>query len=76
MKTARIRLYAELNEYLSPKQRQRDFTAVISEGQTIGRMVTGLGIPAGEIDLILLNGVSADLDNRIMKRLDLKDRAT
>lgn len=58
---AQIRCYGELNEYLAPDTRYVPFFYVFSGNPTIEIAVAALGLPAAEIDLVLVNGCSVGL---------------
>jgi len=58
MSTASFRFYAELNEFLPPARRQREFACACARRATTKHMIEALGVPHTEVELILLNGVS------------------
>lgn len=51
-----FRFYAELNDFLAPDLRYRDFTITFPSGQTVKHLIESSGIPHTEVDLILVNG--------------------
>lgn len=57
-----LRVYEELNDYLPAKKRKKDFEVRFEGRSTVGELLRGQGIPEGEVDLILVNGQSVDLD--------------
>lgn len=57
-----IRAYAELNDFLPPSVRFREFSYPMSGGNHLKHLVESAGIPHTEIELILLNGRSVGLD--------------
>jgi uncharacterized protein len=57
--TATIRFYADLNDFLAPGDRQRDLSYSFSERVSIKDALESHGVPHTEIDLLLVNGVSA-----------------
>jgi len=59
-KTATFRFYAELNDFLTPSQRQVTFTHEFKQNPAIKDIIEALGVPHSEIDLILVNGESKD----------------
>jgi uncharacterized protein with PIN domain/sulfur carrier protein ThiS len=59
-KSATLRFYAELNDFLPDKLRQRDFIWPIDGTSTVKNLIESLGVPHIEIDLILVNGDSVD----------------
>ena len=62
MATASFRFYEELNDFLSPDRRQREFTARCARAATTKHMIEALGVPHTEVELILVNGESAGFD--------------
>jgi uncharacterized protein with PIN domain len=52
-----FRLYAELNDFLSPEQRMRAFDRAIFLPSSVKDVIESLGVPHTEVDLILANGV-------------------
>jgi len=57
-----LRCYAELNARLPARWRQRDMPVDFTPPLTVAQLLTALGIPATDIELILVDGTSADLD--------------
>jgi uncharacterized protein len=62
MGKALFRFYEELNDRLPPGQRKRDFEVALEGTETVRELVERLGVPPGEVDLVLANGQSVDLD--------------
>lgn len=62
MVTATFRFYEELNDFLPPERRKRDFTAPCAQSATVKHMIEALGVPHTEVELILVNGESASFD--------------
>ena len=60
--TATFRFYEELNDFLPPARRQRDFTVACARAATTKHMVEALGVPHTEVELIVLNGESVGFD--------------
>jgi len=58
MVTATFRFYEELNDFLAPQRRRREFTAPCARAATTKHMIEALGVPHTEVELILLNGAS------------------
>jgi uncharacterized protein len=58
MVTATFRFYEELNDFLAPERRRREFTVPCARAATTKHMIEALGVPHTEVELILLNGVS------------------
>jgi hypothetical protein len=61
MVTATFRFYEELNDFLAPARRKREFTVPCARAATTKHMIEALGVPHTEVELILLNGVSVGL---------------
>jgi uncharacterized protein with PIN domain len=60
MPQTHFRFYAELNDFLPPKKRQRTFVHAFELSSSIKDMIESLGVPHTEVDLILVNGESVD----------------
>jgi len=58
MVTATFRFYEELNDFLAPERRRRDFTSNCARAATTKHMIEALGVPHTEVELILVNGES------------------
>src|SRR5512134_1339097 len=65
MKKAFIRFYEELNDYLPPAQRKREFEISLSGKDTVREIIEKLGVPAAQVDLLLVDGRSSDLDQAV-----------
>lgn len=59
MSQATFRFYAELNDFLPPGRRRREFAAPCARAATAKHMIEALGVPHTEVELILINGESA-----------------
>jgi len=57
-----LRFYEELNDYLPPRKRKRDLELPLSGKETVREIIEKLGVPPGEVDLVLVNARSEDLD--------------
>jgi uncharacterized protein len=66
MVTATFRFYEELNDFLAPDRRKREFSAPCARAATTKHMIEALGVPHTEVELILVNGESAGF-NRILQ---------
>src|SRR3954471_18227880 len=53
-----FRFYEELNDFLAPERRRREFTVSCARAATTKHMIEALGVPHTEVELILLNGAS------------------
>ncbi|MBI4081999.1 MAG: Mut7-C ubiquitin/RNAse domain-containing protein [Candidatus Lambdaproteobacteria bacterium] len=62
---ARIRCYAELNDYLPPHRRATPFPYGFEGSPRVEEVVEALGIPDTAIDLILVNGQSVCFGYRL-----------
>jgi uncharacterized protein len=58
MVTATFRFYEELNDFLAPARRRREFSVPCARAATTKHMIEALGVPHTEVELILLNGAS------------------
>jgi len=65
MVTATFRFYEELNDFLAPARRRREFAAACAQAATTKHMIEALGVPHTEVELILVNGESVGLDRPI-----------
>lgn len=59
------RFYAELNDFLSPERRGKDIIFTFQEGEQIFGFLHSIGVPPEKVDLILLNGASVGLYDRL-----------
>ncbi len=55
-----FRFYEELNDFLPPNRKKREFTITFHPQNSIKDMIESVGVPHTEIDLILVNGNSVD----------------
>lgn len=62
MAQALLRFYEELNDYLPPGKRKRDLEVPLSGKETVREIIEKLGVPPAEVDLVLVNARSEDLD--------------
>jgi uncharacterized protein with PIN domain len=62
MATATLRCYAELNDFLPPARRQRDFALAFVAPAPVRHLIGLAGVPPTEVELVLLNGCSVDLE--------------
>lgn len=60
MPQATFRFYEELNDFLPIEKRKRDFLVSFRQKSTVKDVLASLGVPRTEVDLILVNGESAD----------------
>ncbi|MCG6965736.1 MAG: Mut7-C ubiquitin/RNAse domain-containing protein [Chromatiaceae bacterium] len=62
MAEATIRFYAELNDFLPLARRRQDIGVYFDPPCPLRHLVESLGVPHTEIELVLLNGNSVDLE--------------
>lgn len=55
-----FRFYEELNDFLPPERRKRDFTVPYRERTSVKDMIESTGVPHTEVDLILVDGKTVD----------------
>lgn len=60
MKTAHVRFYEELNDFLPEGRRKIRFEHKFNNRPSIKDLIESIGIPHGEVDFILVNGNSVD----------------
>jgi uncharacterized protein with PIN domain len=65
MVTATFRFYEELNDFLAPIRRKQEFTVPCARAATTKHMIEALGVPHTEVELILVNGESADFSRQL-----------
>lgn len=65
MYRVRIRLYAELNDALPAAARQTWLERAFTPGERVGDLLRALQVPLEEVDLVLLDGISAALTDPI-----------
>jgi uncharacterized protein with PIN domain len=63
MKRATFRFYAELNDFLPPARRQRDWRHDFWGHPAVKDTIEALGVPHTEVDLILVNGISVGFEH-------------
>jgi len=60
-----IRFYEELNDFIRPDWRKRQIERQLRHRTTTKDLIESFGVPHTEVDLILVNGVSADFAHRV-----------
>jgi uncharacterized protein with PIN domain/sulfur carrier protein ThiS len=65
MVCASFRFYQELNDFLAPGRRQREFAYPFAQSATTKHAIEALGVPHTEVELVLVNGESVGLDRRL-----------
>ncbi|MGH8718308.1 MAG: Mut7-C RNAse domain-containing protein [Burkholderiales bacterium] len=58
MPCANFRFYEELNDFLAPALRKREFNHACADSATVKNAIESLGVPHTEVELILANGNS------------------
>lgn len=69
MVTAMFRFYEELNDFLAPGRRKREFGCPCARAATTKHMIEALGVPHTEVELVLVNGESVGFD-RVLQEGD------
>ena len=57
---AEFRFYEELNDFLEPGLRKRDFMVGIDRARSVKDAIESVGVPHTEVDLVLVDGKSVD----------------
>jgi hypothetical protein len=65
MAVATLRCYEELNDFLPHARRRRDIRLEFDPPAPVRHLVETLGVPHTEIELVLRNGESVDLEARV-----------
>jgi len=65
MTTATFRFYEELNDFLAPGRRGREFACRCPGEATVKHMIEALDVPHTEVELVLVNGESVGFDRRL-----------
>jgi hypothetical protein len=63
--TVEVRFYEELNDHLPPERRKRSFRVELTGRPSVGEVIASLGVPLGQVDLLLVDGVSCDFERRL-----------
>lgn len=71
MKTARIRFYEELNDFLPPQKRKQRYEINFAGTPSIKDVIESQGVPHTEIDLILVNGTSVRFNYKLKNEDDV-----
>jgi len=59
---ATFRFYEELNDFLPPARRKREFSVPCARAATAKHMIEALGVPHTEVEVVLVNGESVGFD--------------
>ena len=60
--TATFRFYEELNDFLAPARRGREFACRCARAATVKHMIEALGVPHTEVEIVLVNGESVGFE--------------
>jgi len=63
MAQVQIRFYEELNDFLVPELRKREFTHDFERRTSVKDMIESFGVPHTEVEMILVNGRSVDFSH-------------
>lgn len=69
MAAATFRFYEELNDFLAPLHRRREFERACARAATVKHEIEALGVPHTEVELVLVNGESVGFE-RIIREGD------
>jgi hypothetical protein len=65
MTFAHFRFYEELNDFIAPARRKREFALRCARTATVKNAIESVGVPHTEVELILANGESVDFGYRV-----------
>jgi uncharacterized protein with PIN domain/sulfur carrier protein ThiS len=65
MAAVTFRFYEELNDFLRPDQRKREFGHVLTHRTSLKDLIESLGVPHTEIEVILVNGESVGFERLV-----------
>ncbi len=65
MTLVRLRFYEELNDFLAPARRKREFDYACARAATVKNAIEAVGVPHTEVELVLANGRSVDFAYRL-----------
>jgi uncharacterized protein len=60
-----FRFFEELNDFLAPDRRKREFELACAEAATVKNAIESVGVPHTEVELIVANGESVDFSYRV-----------
>lgn len=63
MTVATFRFYEELNDFLAPQRRRREFDHACARAATVKHEIESLGVPHTEVELVLVNGESVGFEH-------------
>ena len=67
MPRATFRFYAELNDHLPPERQHVPFEQELPDQPTVRDVLNLLAVPESEVDLVLVNGVSAEFTRTVQE---------
>jgi len=62
---AQFRFYEELNDFLAPALRKREFDYSFRGTPAVKDAIEAIGVPHTEVDLVLVDGESVDFTRRL-----------
>jgi uncharacterized protein with PIN domain len=65
VRSASVRVYGSLNDFLPPARRQSTLVCAFHSSPSVKDLVEALGVPHPEIDLLIVNGQSVDFSYRV-----------
>ncbi len=65
IRTVELRFYEELNDHLPPERRKRTFAVELAAAISAGELISALGVPLAEVDLLLVDGESCGFERRL-----------
>lgn len=65
MNRASFRFYEELNDFLPAVRKKQDFSLEFQGNPSVKDIIESLGVPHPEVDLILINGESAEFSKKV-----------
>ncbi|MGD0340307.1 MAG: Mut7-C RNAse domain-containing protein [Bacteroidales bacterium] len=65
MNHAQFRFYEELNDFLKPSRKRQLFSFSFRGNPTLKDAIESLGVPHVEVDMILVNGISAGFSQKL-----------
>ena len=63
MAQVQLRFYEELNDFLAPELRKREFTHDFERRTSVKDMIESFSVPHTEVEMILVNGRSVDFSH-------------
>ena len=60
---ATFRFYEELNDFLPPERRKRDFAVEVDRARSVKDAIESAGVPHTEVDLVIVDGASVGFDH-------------